>query len=86
MFFRPPTELNGSALLPAKGSEVFVGKVPRDVNETELVPIFERVGPIFELRVMMNFGGCHRGFVFVRYTTREDASRAIRELNTFEIR
>ena len=83
-FFSPPSEWSGP--LPPKGSEVFVGKVPRDVTEAELIPVFERIGPIFELRVMMNFVGCHRGFVFVRYTNREDARRAIRELNNFEIR
>jgi hypothetical protein len=35
---------------------------------------------------MMSFVGSHRGFVFVRYTNREDARRAVRELNNFEIR
>ena len=28
---------------PEKGCEIFVGKVPRDIYEDELVPIFERV-------------------------------------------
>jgi RNA recognition motif-containing protein len=35
---------------------------------------------------MLNYSGCHRGFVFVRYTCREDAKRAVRELNNYEIR
>lgn len=71
---------------PCKGSEVFVGKVPRDIYEDELVPIFERVGRIYELRLMMDFSGSNRGYFFVRYTCKEDAKRAVRELNNYEVR
>ena len=63
-----------------------MGKVPRDCCEEELVQIFERAGKIFELRLMMNFTGSTRGFLFVRYTNPEDAKRAVRELNNYEIR
>ncbi len=34
----------------------------------------------------MDFSGSNRGYMFVRYTCRDDAKRAIRELNNFEIR
>ena len=37
----PPPDWEGS--YPAKGSEIFVGKVPHDIFEDELVPIFEKV-------------------------------------------
>ena len=37
----PPPNWKGPA--PDKGSEVFVGKVPRDMYEWELVPLFETV-------------------------------------------
>ena len=37
----PPPDWKGS--YPAKGSEIFVGKVPHDIFEDELVPIFEQV-------------------------------------------
>merc|ERR1719351_68559 len=45
-----------------RGAEVFVGKIPRDVFEDELVPVFERVGRIYELRLMMDFDGKNRGY------------------------
>ena len=35
---------------------------------------------------MMDFSGSNRGFFFVRYTCREDAKRACKELDNFEIR
>ena len=45
-----------------------MGRIPRDVFEDELVPLFEVIGPIFEMRLMMTFGGENRGFCFVKYT------------------
>merc|ERR1719394_208832 len=76
----------GAREQPSKGCEVFVGRVPRDIFEPELVPVFEKVGIIYELRLMMDFSGSNRGFFFVRYTCKEDAKRAVRELNNYEIR
>lgn len=71
---------------PAKGSEVFVGKLPRDLYEDELVPVFERIGTIFQIRLMMDFSGTNRGFAFVTYCNTEDAKKAVSELDNFEIR
>lgn len=55
---------------PPKGCEVFVGNVPRDVFEDEVVPIFETAGKIYELRMMLDFSGTNRGYFFVRYSSR----------------
>lgn len=84
IFGGPPPDWTGPP--PPKGSEIFVGKVPRDCFEEELVPIFQRVGQIYELRLMMDFSGSNRGYLFVRYTCREDAKKAVREFNNYEIR
>ncbi|XP_043918761.1 RNA-binding protein 47 isoform X4 [Protopterus annectens] len=72
--------------VPARGCEVFVGKIPRDVYEDELVPVFESVGRIYEMRLMMDFDGKNRGYAFVMYTHKHEAKRAVRELNNYEIR
>ena len=50
------------------------------------VPIFEQVGPIYELRLMLDFSQSNRGYFFVRYTCKEDARKAVKALNRFEIR
>lgn len=71
---------------PPRGCEVFVGKIPRDMYEDELVPVFERAGKIYEFRLMMEFSGENRGYAFVMYTNKEDAMQAIQMLNNFEIR
>ncbi|XP_056622484.1 RNA-binding protein 47 isoform X3 [Triplophysa dalaica] len=71
---------------PPRGCEIFVGKIPRDVYEDELVPAFESVGRIYEMRLMMDFDGKNRGYAFVMYTQKHEAKRAVRELNNYEIR
>ncbi|KAH9282897.1 APOBEC1 complementation factor [Echinococcus granulosus] len=82
--YGPPPNWTGE--IPPRGCEVFVGKIPRDCFEDELIPIFEKVGLIYMFRLMMEFNGHNRGYGFCVYTAREDAKRAVDELNNYEIR
>jgi len=69
-----------------EGCEVFIGRIPKDMFEDELVPLFALHGPIHEMRLMMNFSGLNRGFAFVMYKQPQFAEQAIRKLNNFEVR
>nr|XP_006818851.1 PREDICTED: APOBEC1 complementation factor isoform X4 [Saccoglossus kowalevskii] len=80
----PPPNWEG--ITPGRGCEIFVGKIPRDLFEDELVPVFMSVGLIYEMRLMMDFSGNNRGYAFVMYTNKEDAKKAIKQLNNYEIR
>ncbi|XP_017316874.1 RNA-binding protein 47 isoform X5 [Ictalurus punctatus] len=82
--YGPPPGWQGTS--PPRGCEIFVGKIPRDVYEDELVPVFESVGRIYEMRLMMDFDGKNRGYAFVMYTQKHEAKRAVRELNNYEVR
>lgn len=82
----PPGHPLRDAGQPSRGCEVFVGKLPRDCFEDELVPVLERCGLLYEVRMMMDFTGSNRGFCFATYGDPECARRATRELNNFEIR
>lgn len=82
--YGPPPGWEGPS--PPRGCEIFVGKIPRDVYEDELVPVFESVGRIYEMRLMMDFDGKNRGYAFVMYTQKHEAKRAVRELNNYEVR
>ncbi|XP_060720490.1 RNA-binding protein 47 isoform X4 [Tachysurus vachellii] len=82
--YGPPPGWQGQS--PPRGCEIFVGKIPRDVYEDELVPVFESVGKIYEMRLMMDFDGKNRGYAFVMYTQKHEAKRAVRELNNYEVR
>ena len=65
--------------------QVFVGKIPRDVYEDELVPLLTRHGRIYEMRLMMDFNGNNRGYAFVVFGAKKDAQNAIRMLNNYEV-
>ncbi|CAG5125181.1 unnamed protein product, partial [Candidula unifasciata] len=83
-FGGPPPGWDGHP--PSRGCEVFIGKIPRDIFEDELIPVFQKIGKIYEFRLMMDFSGSNRGFAFCTYCHREDAKRAIKELNNYEIK
>ena len=57
--YGPPSDWIGPP--PPHGSEVFVGKIPYNCFEDELVPIFERIGYIYEMRLMVQYTGQNRG-------------------------
>ncbi|TKS89306.1 APOBEC1 complementation factor APOBEC1-stimulating protein [Collichthys lucidus] len=71
---------------PERGSEIFVGKLPRDLFEDELVPLCEKFGKIYEVRMMMDFNGNNRGYAFVTFSTKLEAKAAMKQLNNYEIR
>ncbi|TSK14543.1 APOBEC1 complementation factor [Bagarius yarrelli] len=71
---------------PERGSEIFVGKLPRDLFEDELVPLCEKFGKIYEVRMMMDFNGNNRGYAFVTFSTKQEAKNAMKHLNNYEIR
>lgn len=78
--------LNTTDIKPPRGSEVFVGKIPRDLKEQDLLPLFQSVGPVYEVRLMLNRNGENRGFAFVTFANPSIASQAIEALNNYEIR
>ncbi|XP_017757230.1 PREDICTED: heterogeneous nuclear ribonucleoprotein Q isoform X3 [Eufriesea mexicana] len=81
----PPPNWEGPT--PGTGCEVFCGKIPKDMYEDELIPLFEKCGKIWDLRLMMDpMAGCNRGYAFITFTNREAAQEAVRVLNDYEIR
>ncbi|XP_053606078.1 heterogeneous nuclear ribonucleoprotein Q isoform X4 [Plodia interpunctella] len=81
----PPPGWEGGT--PGAGCEVFCGKIPKDLYEDELIPLFERCGTIWDLRLMMDpMTGTNRGYAFVTFTTRDATQRAVIELDNHEIK
>ncbi|XP_077364254.1 heterogeneous nuclear ribonucleoprotein R-like isoform X2 [Festucalex cinctus] len=82
----PPTKVF-KGLQPGIGTEVFVGKIPRDLYEDELVPLFESAGPIWDLRLMMDpLSGQNRGYAFITFCNKDDAQKAVKLCDNYEIR
>ncbi|XP_074771938.1 dead end protein homolog 1 [Athene noctua] len=71
---------------PPAGTEVFIGKLPQDMYENVLIPLFQSVGRLYEFRLMMTFSGLNRGFAYAKYSSRRGAKEAIAAFNKFEVR
>ncbi|KAJ8398148.1 hypothetical protein AAFF_G00429920, partial [Aldrovandia affinis] len=83
----PPPEEVYSGVQPGVGTEVFVGKIPRDLYEDELVPLFEKAGPIWDLRLMMDpLSGQNRGYAFITFCNKDAAQEAVKLCDNYEIR
>ncbi|KAJ0026583.1 hypothetical protein NQD34_017583 [Periophthalmus magnuspinnatus] len=83
----PPPENVYSCPQPPAGTEIFVGKIPRDLFEDELVPLFEKAGLIWDMRLMMMpLSGINRGYAFVTFCSKEAAMEAVKLYNNYEIR
>jgi len=68
-------------------SQVFIGKLPRDMYEDELVPLIEPHGQIYDLRIMVDpFTGLNKGFAFATFTTKEGAQAAVKAMENREVR
>ncbi|NXB24338.1 A1CF factor, partial [Rhagologus leucostigma] len=80
----PPPGWDGPP--PERGCEIFIGKLPRDLFEDELIPLCEKIGKIYEMRMMMDFNGNNRGYAFVTFSNKQEAKNAIKTLNNYEIR
>uniref|UniRef100_A0A8C0AR38 DND microRNA-mediated repression inhibitor 1 n=1 Tax=Buteo japonicus TaxID=224669 RepID=A0A8C0AR38_9AVES len=71
---------------PPAGTEVFIGRLPQDMYENTLIPLFQRVGKLYEFRLMMTFSGLNRGFAYAKYSNRHSAKEAIAAFNNFEVK
>jgi RNA recognition motif-containing protein len=68
-------------------SQIFIGKLPKDVFEDELVPMFEEFGTIYEFRIMVDANsGSTKGFAFCQFTTKEAAQAAVKATDQKELK
>ncbi|XP_078447170.1 RNA-binding (RRM/RBD/RNP motifs) family protein [Wolffia australiana] len=72
--------------LPPHGSEVYIGNIPQGVANNELQCFCERVGEVFEVRIMKEKDSAeNRGYAFVTYRSKELALKAIKDLSGTEL-
>ncbi|CAG5107600.1 Oidioi.mRNA.OKI2018_I69.chr1.g3405.t1.cds [Oikopleura dioica] len=83
----PPPKTVSDKEQPAVGAEVFIGKIPRDMFEDELVPLFEKCGLIWDFRLMMDpMTGQNRGYAFLSFVELSAARKCVEMYDRFEIR
>ncbi|RLU20883.1 hypothetical protein DMN91_007497 [Ooceraea biroi] len=90
------TQINGQRILsiqpirwsgptPGIECEIFVGRIPKTIFEDTLYPLFNTVGEVFQIRLMVDMAELTRGYCFIMYTNPQDAARAIAQLDQYEI-
>lgn len=80
----PPPNWDGP---PPSGCEVFMGKIPKEVFEDELIPLFEKCGKIWDLRLMMDPStGLNRGYGFVTFCEKASAQEAVKQMDNHEVK
>ncbi|KAM0002356.1 putative heterogeneous nuclear ribonucleoprotein Q acidic [Helianthus debilis subsp. tardiflorus] len=65
----------------SKGVEVFVGGLARSVTEDKVHKVFSTCGEIMDIRLIKDQNGSLKGFGFIRFTTKDAADKALKELN-----
>ncbi|XP_059646489.1 nucleolin 2-like [Cornus florida] len=67
-------------------TEIFIGGLDKDSKEEDVRKIFEEVGAIVEVRLVMNSKtGKNKGFAFVRFASAADAKKALAKYPKVEI-
>jgi len=63
--------------------QIYCGKLPKDLFEDSLIPLFENIGAIWDLRLMMDpISGRNRGYCFVTFTEKKAAEEAVKQVCT----
>jgi cleavage stimulation factor subunit 2 len=73
-------------MAPGRSQGVFVGNIPFNLSEEEIVRILSQAGQVVKFRLMTNPDtGKPKGFGFADYADADSAASAVRNLNDYEI-
>ncbi len=61
--------------------QIYIGKIPKEVYEDTLITLFEDMGKIWDLRLMMDpLTGRNRGYAFLTYCDKTAAYEAAKKV------
>ncbi|XP_065852055.1 uncharacterized protein [Euphorbia lathyris] len=67
-------------------TEIFIGGLNTDAKEEDVRKVFEAVGDIVEMRLVINTKtGKNKGYAFVRYASAMDAKKALEKYSNVEV-
>lgn len=69
-----------------KNCQVFCGRIPINMMEQELFPLFEQYGKVMDFQLMMNsFTDQSRGFAFITFAEPSSAISCVELLNNYKV-
>ncbi len=72
--------------MESNGTKVYVGNLPFGVSEEDLKELFSSYGEISEVSLITDkFSGRSKGFGFVTFANKENAEKAISEMNEKDV-
>lgn len=70
----------------AEGREVHIQNLDPQVPESELKEVFSKYGKVTRVNIPQNMRGNSKGFAFMDFETKEQAAKAVEELNNTKFR
>lgn len=72
--------------LQKMSTSVYIGNIPFDYTEEQVLEIAKSVGPVNDLKLLFDpLTGKSRGYAFIKYPDHETAASAVRNLNNLSI-
>ena len=70
---------------PAPGTRLFIGGLPRDVTTEQIRDLFEKHGVVKDCFLPAGDGTANKGFGFITFASKDEATAAISALNSHKI-
>ncbi|KAG5952597.1 hypothetical protein E4U53_000473 [Claviceps sorghi] len=70
----------------AEGREVHISNLDQAASEAEIVDVFGKFGKVQRVNIPQTMAGRNRGFAFLEFETKQQASKAVEELNNAKFR
>lgn len=72
--------------VPERQIEIFIKNIPKDLFEDDLLPHFERFGPIFQFRLLIDYENNNRGFAYLIYFCDKSALECLDVMGFFLVK
>ena len=70
----------------AEGREIHINNLDRSTNEKELKDVFSKYGKITRVNIPLTLAGKNKGFAFMDFETKEEAAKAVAEMNNTNLK
>ncbi|KAM5352169.1 hypothetical protein ACJ41O_004892 [Fusarium nematophilum] len=70
----------------AEGREIHISNLDRTVSDVDLKEVFSKYGNVARVKIPQTLAGKNKGFAFIDFATKEEAEKAVAEMNNTKFR